>query len=111
LDKDKYHIHQQAYPFVNGDGFHSEIGIVTWDSFRKRNKTENIRTYNIKLTGVRATFVAVEKQYLLHITSVFADFFMYPACAVLCLLCPARLYSIFPHYLINGMILEKYYLI
>jgi hypothetical protein len=29
LDKDKYHIHQQAYPFVNGDGFYWEIGIVT----------------------------------------------------------------------------------
>jgi hypothetical protein len=62
LDKDKYHIHQQAYPFVKGDGFHSETGIVTRDSFRKRKKRENIGTFNVELRGFRATIVAAEKQ-------------------------------------------------
>jgi hypothetical protein len=36
-----------------------------------KNKTGNARTYNITLMHVRATIVAVEKQEVLHILSVF----------------------------------------
>jgi hypothetical protein len=52
-------------------------------------------------------FVAVEKQYVLHILSV-----CYPewnAHAPYCQLWPARLYSIFRHYLINGTIFKESY--
>ena len=36
-----------------------------------RNKTGNVHTYNVTLRRVRTTIVAVEKQYVLHILSVY----------------------------------------
>jgi hypothetical protein len=65
--------------------------------------------YNVTLRRVRVTIVAVEKQSVLSIMSLFScrD---YPACnahAPYCHLCPAPLYSIFPHYLTNGTIFGK----
>jgi hypothetical protein len=60
--------------------------------------------YNIILRCVCGTIVAVEQQEVLHNT------LRYPACnahAPNCQLWPARLYIIFPHYLINGMIYFK----
>jgi hypothetical protein len=38
MDKDKYHIHQQAYPFVNGAGFHSETGYRDLRLFQKEKQ-------------------------------------------------------------------------
>jgi hypothetical protein len=64
-------------------------------------------TYNVTLGGVRASFVAVEKQYY-YIFRVCVCSLRYPACnarAPYCRLWPVRLYNIFPHYLINGTIL------
>ena len=67
-------------------------------------------TYNVTVRRVRVTIVAEEKQYLLHILSVCVCTLRYPACnahAPYCHLWPAPLYSIFPHYLINGTIFGK----
>jgi hypothetical protein len=67
-------------------------------------------TYNVTLRRVRVTIVAEEKQYVLHILSVCVCSLKYPACiahAPYCRLWPAPLYSIFPHYLINGTIFGK----
>jgi hypothetical protein len=64
-----------------------------------------------------ATIVAVDKQSVLHNLSVSVCVFLclcslkYPACnahAPYCHLWPARLCKIFPHYLINGTIFEKF---
>jgi hypothetical protein len=74
------------------------------------------------LWRVRATVVAMEKQYLLHMVSL-----NYPACnahapllhvfslnnpacnahAPFCQLWHAPVYNIFPHFLINGTLFEK----
>jgi hypothetical protein len=63
---------------------------------------------NITLRCVRATIVAVEKQQVLYILSVFVD--MYPACnahSPYCHLWPVWLYHVFPHYLTNSIIKKK----
>ena len=66
--------------------------------------------YNVTLRCVRATIVAGEKQYLLHILSVCLQIEvagMQCACAILSsVACPA-LNFFFPHYLIKGPIFEK----
>jgi len=67
--------------------------------------------YDVTWRRVRVTTVAVEK----HITyskcvsaTLVIQHAEYCTCAVLyCHLRPAPLYSIFPHYLINGAIFEK----
>ena len=59
---------------------------------------------------LRATNVAVEKQYVLHIVCVCVYSLSYAACnahAPYCHLCPSPFYSISPHYLINDMIFKK----
>ena len=64
--------------------------------------------YNATLWCVRATIVAMEKQYVLHDQSVYL-YPRYPACNAqppYCHLWIAPLYTIFPH-LINGMIFFK----
>jgi len=66
-------------------------------------------TYNVTARRVRTTFVALEKQQVLHIMGVCFSV-RYPACkehAPYCHLWPAPLYGIFPHYLINGKAFEK----
>jgi len=58
----------------------------------------------------RSTTFAVEKQQVLHIMCVYVCRFRYPGCNVhepYCNLWPARLYSNFPHHLINNTIFEK----
>jgi len=73
------------------------------------NQTGNVRT-NVTTRRVRATIVAVEgnKYYIFR---VHAFSLGYPACKAhvpYCHLWSLRLYNIFfPHYLINGTILEK----
>jgi len=64
--------------------------------------------YNVTLRRVPATIVAVVKQYVLHILSV--CLVSYAACnarGTYCHLWAAPLYTIFPHYLINGTIKKK----
>jgi hypothetical protein len=66
--------------------------------------------YNVTLRRVRATVVVVEKQWVLHNLNVCVCSLRYPACnayAPYYHLWPAPLYKIFPHYLINDMIIEK----
>jgi len=66
-------------------------------------------TYNITLRCVRASIVAVEKQWALHNLSVCICSLSCPACnahAPYCHLWPAPLPYIFPHYLTNGTIFE-----
>ena len=67
---------------------------------------------NLTLRRVRAAVVAVEKQYVLHMLRmcVCVCSFRYPACIAhepYCRLWPVWLYSIFPHYFINGTIFWK----
>jgi hypothetical protein len=67
-------------------------------------------TYNVTMRRVRATIVAVEKQWVLHNLSVCICTFRYPACNVhapYCHLWPALLHNVFPHYLIKDMIFGK----
>jgi len=67
-------------------------------------------TYNVTLRSVRATIVAVEKQWVLHNLGVCICSLRYPLCnahAPNCHLWPASLYNIFPHFLINGTIFER----
>jgi len=59
---------------------------------------------------VRASIVAVEKQWVAHDLCVCICSHRYPAYnahASYCHLWPAPLYNIFPHFLINGTIFEK----
>jgi hypothetical protein len=65
-------------------------------------------TYSVTLRRVRATIVAVEKQWVLLIVSVYS--LRYPACnahAPYCNLWPTSLYNILPHFLTNDTIYEK----
>ena len=67
-------------------------------------------TYKVTLGRVRVTIVTVEKQYILVCVSVFLPYFsgMQSARAILyCNIWLVRLYSIFPHYPINGTIIGK----
>jgi len=64
-------------------------------------------TYNVTSRRVRATIVAVEKQWVLHNLSACICSLRYPACNAhepFCHLWPAPLCNIFPRYLINGTI-------
>ena len=90
-------------------------GFSSWNSrFDPRDgvKQDRQSTYNVTLRPVRAAVVAVEKQWVLHNLSVCICSLRHPACnahAPYCHMWPASLYSIFPHYLINGTIFEKVY--
>jgi hypothetical protein len=79
------------------------MSIVTQD------KTNRNKAGDVTWRRIRATIVAMEKQSVLHNLSVCIDSLRYPACNAHapCHLWPAALYSIFPHYLINGTIFEK----
>jgi hypothetical protein len=71
------------------------------------NKQDRQSTCTVTLSGVRATTVAVEKQY--YILWLCACSLRYPACnahAPYCHLWPVRAYYIFAHYLINGTNIE-----
>jgi len=62
-------------------------------------------TYNVTLTRVRATIVAVEKQWVLHNLSACICSLRHPASnahAPYCHLWPARLCNIFPRYLVTA---------
>jgi len=75
-----------------------------------RTKQDRQYTYKVTFRRVRATFVAVEKQKILHILSVCVCSHRYPACnahAPYFRLWSVPLCKIFPHYLLNGIILEK----
>jgi len=64
-------------------------------------------TYDVSVWHVRATIVAVEKQWVLHNHNVCICNLRYPACNAhvpCCHMWPVPLYNIFPHYLINGTI-------
>jgi hypothetical protein len=77
----------------------------------KKNETDNV-CITLTLTHVRATIVAVEKQWVLHKMSVCICSFRFPARrahAPYRHLWPAPLYNIFPHFLKNGTIIEKSY--
>ena len=75
---------------------------ATWPQTRRALYS----TYSVTLRRVRANIVVVEKHFVLH--SVCVCSLRYPACnAPYCLLWPAPLCSIFPHFLINGTIFEK----
>jgi hypothetical protein len=68
------------------------------------------KTYDVTLRRILATAVAVQKAFsITYSECMFVDFFIQCviAHAPYCHLCPAQLYNIFPHYLINGMIFEK----
>ena len=91
----------------------SKTGIVMRWTRLELSVTEQDRqrTYNVQLRRVRVTFVAVEKQWVSHNLSVCIYSLRYPACnahAPYCHLWPARLYNIFPLYLINSTIFEKF---
>jgi hypothetical protein len=84
---------------------------------REGQRFEGVRTFwyytgqhccvfYVTLRRVRATIVVVEKQWILHNLSVFVCIcsLRYPACnahAPYCHLWPARLYNIFPRFLIK----------
>jgi hypothetical protein len=75
--------------------------------FRQCNRDRQW-TYSIILGGVHATTVTVEKQY--YILWVYVCSLNYPACNAHVSyrhLWPTPLYHIFPHYLINGTIIEN----
>ena len=66
-------------------------------------------TYNETLKLVSVTIVAVEKQNLLNIPSLclWLRYLAGNAQAPYCQLWLARLFSIFPHFLINGTVFEE----
>jgi len=65
-------------------------------------------THNITLRNVLATIVAQENKYYILLMCVCSlSYPVHNAHAPYCHLRPARLYSIFPHYLINGTIKKK----
>jgi hypothetical protein len=74
------------------------------------NKTGNGLVI-VTLRGVRATIVAVESnKYYIFCVCVCVCSRRYPACNALAPCFhkwPVRLYSIFPHYIVNGMISER----
>jgi hypothetical protein len=75
---------------------------------RLKYKQDRQRTYDVTLRRVREIIVAVEKQWVLHIVSVYS--FRYPAYnahAPYCNLWTTPLYNILPHFLINGAISEE----
>jgi hypothetical protein len=66
--------------------------------------------YILTLRRFLAAIFAVEKEWVLHILRVCVCSFKYPSCnahSPHCHLWFARLNNIFPHYLINGTIIEK----
>ena len=70
------------------------------------HKQDRQYTYNIKLRCVRASIVAVEKN-MTYSECVSAALVIQHALCLRHHLWPVRLYSIVPHYLINGTISEK----
>jgi len=93
--------------------------LITQDAVWCKRKTQYRQcTYNVTLTCVRATIIAVEKQWVSHSLSVCVCVCVcvcicsrrYPARNAhgpYCHLWPSPLYNSFPHFLINGKILEK----
>jgi len=66
--------------------------------------------YNVTLRRIRATIVAVEKQYVSHFPHACVCSLRYPAWnahAPYCHLWPLQFYYISPHYFINGTVFEK----
>jgi hypothetical protein len=79
--------------------------ITVSDKFCSETPTRMALYYYVTMKRVRATIVAVEKQYVTYSECVFVDLGIQQA--LHCHLWPTPLYNIFPHYLINGAMLEK----
>jgi hypothetical protein len=121
----KYDIHRMGhekvarFPFAFAFGYCINFCIYavlrnrvtfSWHILYKKTGNVRQRRRNVTLRRVRATIVAVGKQLLLHNLSMCICNFKYPACnahAPYCHLWPAPVYTIFPHYLINGTIFEN----
>jgi hypothetical protein len=83
--------------------------VVTRCSVSFNVQQDRQHTHNVTLRRVRATIIAVKKEWVFHICSCFCSL-KYAACnahAPYCHLRPVRLNNIFPHYLINCKIFEK----
>ena len=79
---------------------------VTWRNIKQDRQC----AYNFTWRGVRATIVAVEKQWVLHNLSVCICSLNYPVCNAhtpYCHLWPAPLYNVFPHFFLNGTTFGK----
>jgi len=76
--------------------------------FTTHGKIGNVCMYNVTFKHVHVTPVAAKKQYYIFQERAFAA--LYSAWNVkvpYCHLLPTLFYNIFPHYLINGTIIEK----
>ena len=99
----------------------SEVRRLNWkdvDGERERESTAGKKiqdrqwTYNVISRRVRATIVAVENQYYVLWACICRLWYL--ACnahAPYCHLCPVWLYNTFPHYLINGVVEHKMYVL
>jgi hypothetical protein len=88
------------------------VGFRAEENIWKQDIQDRQCAYNVTFWRVRATTVAVKKQWVLHNLSVCIFSFRYPvynAHAPYFHLLPAPLYKIFPHFLISGTIFEKCY--
>ena len=77
------------------------------DKIGSKREQDRHGTCDVTLRCGRATIVAVEKQWVLHNLSVCVYSLRYAACnkhAPRCLVWPAPLYNICPHYFINGTV-------
>ena len=95
--------------FCANNGYVMGTGRISTASIRNQYKQDRQCMYNVTLRRVRATVVAVEKQWVLHHLSVCICSLRYPASNVRGTyhMWPATLYNIFPHYLINSAIFEN----
>jgi hypothetical protein len=70
--------------------------------------TKRANGYNVTLRRVRAITLAVAKQYVLHVVSVFVFLVIQLALRMRHIfMWPLPLYSIIPYYLINGTVFQK----
>ena len=98
--------------FCANNGYVIGTGRISTASIRNQHKQDRQCMYNVTLRCVRATTVALEKQWVLYNLSVCICSLRYPACkaqGTYYHMWPAPLYNIFPHYLINGTIYENSY--
>ena len=89
---------------------YSTVVILWWLTAQDKYEQYRQCTYNVTLRRVRATIVAVEKQWVLHNLSLCTCNLRHPARnahAPYCHLLPVQLYNIFPHNHINSTIFFK----
>jgi len=100
--------------------FQKEIMVYVWASLTQDNQPKGIKRDNttgivpikVTLRGVPLTIAAVGEQEVLHILTVWPLVLIIQHAMHIrhiVLLCPAPLYDICPHYLINGTIFEESY--